>query len=146
MECRFLKVNFESVVTLQTETDYLRCSPMFHGTRRNDGIIYRLPTGALRFGMLHFVFVFMREDDESSMEPVILLRPMDIPIGPRSCKDVDLGLHRVRACTDFCFVSARSIVRGALLVNDPDSQQDFFAVDVVDTDMFLRFRSLFPQL
>jgi len=41
-------------------------------------------------------------------------------------------------------IPLESIVRGALLVEDTNTPGDFFVVDTVDGDMFLRIASLFP--
>lgn len=73
-----------------------------------------------------------------------LVLPMDAPTGSRRSMDRDLGLTRLRArpLASSEFISLQSIVRGALLVPDYDNNGDFFLVDLVDTDMFLRAKSL----
>jgi hypothetical protein len=73
-----------------------------------------------------------------------LILPMDSPIGPRRIVDQDLGLTRLRArpLVSSEFIPLQSIIRGALLVPDFDNYKDFFLVDLVDTDMFLRAQRL----
>lgn len=71
------------------------------------------------------------------------IQPYDEPILPRDRpkKDDDLGLLRVRSRKSS---DVESIVRGALLATDPDvnRKHDRLVIDTVDTDMFLRLRSL----
>ncbi|KAF8240508.1 hypothetical protein L208DRAFT_1232192, partial [Tricholoma matsutake] len=45
---------------------------------------------------------------------------------------------------DAMFVSVRSICCGAFLVAENCKDGDYLVVDVVDTDMFLRIRSMYP--
>ena len=77
----------------------------------------------------------------NSSYPVCLVQPFDVPIGPRRAKDRELGLYRVRAhrnVTELLF--ARTIIRGAPLVQDFEKEGDFFIMDVIDHtgDLFLR--------
>lgn len=73
-----------------------------------------------------------------------LVLPMDSPIGPKRIMDQDLGLTRLRAqaLVSSEFIPLQSIIRGALLVPDFGNYRDFFLVDLVDTDMFLRAQRL----
>ena len=145
-ECRFMKTDFSSMVTWQILTDYLRCSPLFHGQPRNDGIIYKQANGHIAFGQIQFMFTVSLSDQWT--EPIVLILPMKISNGPRSRKDVELGLYRLRACAreEVCFISAYSIVRGALLARDSSSQTDFLVIDLVDTDMFIRVGRAFSSV
>jgi hypothetical protein len=43
------------------------------------------------------------------------------------------------------FISIRSISRGAFIVPEHSKDSDFLVVDVVDTDMFLRIRAMYPN-
>ncbi|KAI0308427.1 hypothetical protein OF83DRAFT_1180860 [Amylostereum chailletii] len=58
--------------------------------------------------------------------------------------DRDLGLLRVRAkpLVHSEFISVKSIVRGALLVEDFDKPGDYLVVDTTDGDMFLQCKAL----
>ena len=76
--------------------------------------------------------------------PLALIQPLDAPIHVQRRKDKDLGFIRVRAKPQQSseFISVRSIIRGALLVEEFDQKGsgEFLVVDVVDGDMFLRLR------
>lgn len=93
--------------------------------------------------MAKLLFVFTCEVDKTSY-PIALIQPHDSPTGDRTLKDKDFGFYRVRAQprTRSEFVSVQSIVRGILLAQDPDFPEEFLVVDVVDTDMYLRMKSL----
>ena len=72
-----------------------------------------------------------------------LIHPYDVGIGVRYRRDIDLGLWRVRAkprsSSEFIFV--HTIIRGAALASDPETAGDYFVVDTIDTDMFLRMKA-----
>ncbi|KAG0693167.1 hypothetical protein DFH29DRAFT_1040601, partial [Suillus ampliporus] len=69
-----------------------------------------------------------------------LILPMDALIGPIRRMDRELRLTRLRARPPSLseFITLHSIIRGALLVPDFANNGDYFLVDTVDTDMFLR--------
>ncbi|KAF7967708.1 hypothetical protein HWV62_33335 [Athelia sp. TMB] len=141
-EYRFLKVDFAHAVDWRTAEDYLRCNPTFHGHPRYDSVIYPTDKG-LVFAQLILLFNCTVADATHS---IALVQPYDehIPASERPKKDRDLGLLRYRARRrKFSeFISVSSIIRGALLVQDPDVPDERFVVDVVDTDMFLRLQHL----
>jgi hypothetical protein len=141
MEYRFLKVNYESIVDFRCATDYLRCNPEFYGKPRYDCIAINTANGYI-FAQL--IFMFSCEVDRKKY-PIALVQPFDAPIPNRSRKDKDLGLCRVRErpCAQSEFVLVSTIVRGALLAEDPENVGDWFVVDLVDTDMFLRLKKIF---
>lgn len=134
-----MKVKYTSAVSWDTATDYLRCNPRFHGRPRYDGVIVNIGNKII-FAKLVFIFECRFEE---VVEPLALVLPLDVPTGPRSRKDKDLGLHRVRAVPriDCEFIPVQSIIRGAMLVQDQDTPDEYFVVDVVDTDMFMRMRT-----
>jgi hypothetical protein len=76
-----------------------------------------------------------------------LVLPLDAPTGRLSRKDKVLRFHRVCAKPrkNSEFISAHSIIRGALLVPDFDKLGEFIVVDVCDGDMSLRLKSLYPE-
>lgn len=73
-----------------------------------------------------------------------LIHPYDVAIGHRRRQDIDLGLYRVRAKPRASpeLISVESIIRGAVLASDPATAGDYFVVDTIDTDIFLRMKSL----
>lgn len=79
-------------------------------------------------------------------QTIALVQPYNepIPARERPHKDKELSLlrYRSRHRKDCTFIAVESIIRGALLARDPDIDDERFVVDVIDTDMFLRLRSL----
>lgn len=141
-ECRFLQVNYESRVDWQQHTDYLRCNPQFFNAPRFDCVFIQTNNNII-LGRLVFLFECAVGND---LFPLALTHPFDAPTGPWLRKDKQLNLFRVRAQpqTRVEFFSVRSIIRGALLVQDGNSL-DYLVVDTVDTDMFLRVREIHLQ-
>lgn len=75
-----------------------------------------------------------------------MIQPMDQSIGRRTAKDKDLRLIRVREKlrSQPEFIPARSIRRGAVLVNQGESYGEYYVFDILDGDMFLRVRNMMP--
>ncbi|KAG1867513.1 hypothetical protein C8R48DRAFT_747364 [Suillus tomentosus] len=109
---KYLQVNYESRVNWRQCKDLLRCNPDCSVGETN-----------LSLALIH---------------------PYDVGIGVRSKHDADLGLWRVRAKPQSSpkFISVRSIIQGAALASDPGRQGDYFIINTVDADMFLRLKSL----
>ncbi|KAG2741161.1 hypothetical protein P692DRAFT_201727134 [Suillus brevipes Sb2] len=144
-EHRYLKVNYESTVNWKLATDYLRCNPSFHGCERRDCALIRTldKDGNDKNIFVRILFMFKFVVGNHTFELALVL-PMDAPTGSRRSVDRDLRLTRLRARPPALseFISLQSIIRGALLVPDPAHNGDFFLVDLVDTDMFLRAKTL----
>jgi hypothetical protein len=89
------------------------------------------------------IYMFHCKVGETELS-LALIHPYDVGIGVRRRQDLDLGLWRVRAkprsSSEFIFVD--SIIRGAALASDPETLGDYFVMDTIDTDMFLRMRAL----
>ncbi|OJT12638.1 hypothetical protein TRAPUB_10879 [Trametes pubescens] len=137
IEARYIKVDYESVVTWRALTDHLRCSPMFQGAPRYDHIIYQIDDNTIGFAQLKFVFVCTFQ---GTQYPVALVKPYNI-IRNRRNMDRDLGLCRVHPCPTTEFVPVECILRGALIVKDvEENSPNFLVIDTVDGDMFLRLR------
>ena len=138
---QLIKVEYESLVDWQVKTDYLRCNPMFHGHPRYDFIIANLPRGHV-FAQL--VLVFICRVGERNYR-LALIQPLDKVSRP-STRNVDKGLsiHRwnIRARSKCEVISLDCIVRGAVLVRDPTFSGDYFVIDVLDEDMFLRVKQI----
>ncbi|KAH9910296.1 uncharacterized protein BXZ73DRAFT_58728, partial [Epithele typhae] len=142
---RYLKVSYRSQVTWKSETDYLRCSEQFHNVPRYDYIIYQLSSGHLAFAKMRLVFAISIAD---TLYPIIYAERLNFPPGPRTKIDKELGLHRLTDSTppQDLFISALSVVRGALVMDDPGhGGLDRLVVDMVDADMFLRLKSGVPE-
>lgn len=97
--------------------------------------------GKVMFARLVFVFTCNFQD---MVEPLALIQPFDARTGIRSRQDRELGLYRVRSQPrqHSEFIPLQSIIRGALLFPDQDQPDEFFVVDVADTDMFIRMKNL----
>ncbi|KAF7799477.1 hypothetical protein EIP86_010712, partial [Pleurotus ostreatoroseus] len=141
-EFKYVKVDFESKITWRTETDYLRCNPQFYGRPRFDGVLVQ-GEDKMFFGILISVFAFTLSD--GNLHPFALIQPLDIPEGPLSRKDKHLHLYRLRSALrrHSIFIHLDTIIRGALLVPDPSEKGDFFVMDVIDADWFMRCREIF---
>ncbi|KAJ6510938.1 hypothetical protein C8R45DRAFT_1050416 [Mycena sanguinolenta] len=140
---QFLKIHFKSLEHWLDDADFLRCNPCFHNRERYDAALVKTTAGNI-FVRLAFVFTC---EVGGKIHPFALVRPLDVRTGQRTAKDKALGLHRVRQrerknCE---FISAHSIIRGALLVPDFDKKGDYFVVDVVDADMYFRLKAMYPE-
>ena len=141
IEYCYVKVNFESKVDWCQYTDYLRCSPSFHGRARHDCAIFRTQQRDI-FGWI--VFLFTCSIDKEKF-PLALVHPYDAGLaGQRLSKDSHLGFWRVReqsrALTEI--FSVHSIIRGALLYPDNARPGEYLVIDTIDTDMFLRVQEM----
>lgn len=138
-----MKVCYESKVDWQQYLDYLYCSPNFHGHERRDFVILKTTTGFI-FAQLLLIFTCSIADH---IFPICLARPLDAPTGQPRVKDLDLGLHRLRAKSSTEFFFAQSIVRGAPLIQAFDKAGDYFVMDVVDHsgDLFVRCKEIFGR-
>ncbi|KAG1851348.1 hypothetical protein DFJ58DRAFT_729007 [Suillus subalutaceus] len=144
-EHRYLKVNYESTVDWKLATDYLRCNPSFHRCEHCDCALIRTldKDGNNKNIFVRILFMFKFTVSNHALELTLVL-PMDAPTGSRRSVDRDLGLTRLRArpLASSEFISLQYIICGASLVPDYDRDGDFFLVDLVDMDMFLRTKGL----
>jgi hypothetical protein len=140
-EHRFVKSYYESRIDWKAKTDYLRCSPNFYSQERYDCVIIH-NTERDFFARLAFIFTYSFDD---VVLPIALVHPFSEVRTLRN-KDKALNLHLVqmRPRGDAMFISVRSICRGAFLVPENSNNGDYLVVDVVDTDMFLHIRSMYP--
>ena len=140
MEFQYLRVNYESMVDWRLRRDLLRCNSKFFGSPRYDCVMIKTEHQPF-FARLIYMFRCKVGGTELSLA---LIHPYDVGIGVRRRQDLDLGLWRVRAkprsSSEFIFVE--SIIRGAALASDPEAVGDYFVMDTIDTDMFLRMKAL----
>jgi hypothetical protein len=129
-------------------TDYLRCSPKFHGKEHHDYILIRTldRNGANKHIFAQLLFMFKFRLGKHSLDLALVL-PMDALNGNRRRLDQDLGFTRVHShlLAESEFMPLESVIHGALLVPDFDSESrhdDFFVVDSIDHDMFLHVKQL----
>ncbi|KAF8072161.1 hypothetical protein FPV67DRAFT_1667598 [Lyophyllum atratum] len=148
-EYRFIKADFESQVDWRAYTDYLRCSPSFHHAPRYDCVlIHSKPNNY--FARLIFVFTYnvpSPHDDTRSHVPIpmALVQPFATMKDIKK-KDVELRLLRLKEDSRKAsiVIPARSIIRGAYIVHDNETDRGGMVIDTVDGDMFLRMQDMFP--
>ncbi|KAG1796452.1 uncharacterized protein HD556DRAFT_1431467 [Suillus plorans] len=140
-EHRFLKVHYESTIDWKQTTDYLRCTPGFHGQPRYDCALIQLAQEVSVFVRLVFIFSCQLLD-VGSFE-FALVQPFTAGIGASRRSDRDLRLTRVKAVprASSIFVPVQSFIRGAVCFPDPDHRDEFLVVDHIDSDMFVRMKS-----
>ncbi|KAI9574141.1 hypothetical protein HD554DRAFT_2228583 [Boletus coccyginus] len=140
-EHAYLKVNYASEVDWKWATDYLRCTPSFHGRPRYDCALVQLTEERTAF--VRLIFAFKCTIMESDFR-FVLVQPYTARIGSQRRLDHDLKLSRARAVprSQAIFIPVDSIIRGALLYPDATSHDDFFVVDHIDGDMFLHTMSM----
>ena len=135
-----LKVTYRSLVDWKYKTDYLHCSPNFHGQARYDFLITETAEKPF-FAQLLFLFACTVN---STHYPLALVLPFDAPIGVPTALDHHLQLYCVhsQSQTKAEFISVKSIIHGCVIVTDPTKPEHGVILDVLDTDMFLQVRSI----
>ena len=136
-EYRFIKVKYESAVDWNIKTDYMRCSPKFNGHPWYDFVLAKIG-GGLVFARLVFVFTCRVSRLNYRLALVEVLDKQT----RTSTRNVDkkLSIHRwhIRHRKRCEVISLDCIVRGAVLVGDTKHTGDFFVIDALDDDMYLR--------
>ena len=96
------------------------------------------------FAQLILIFALSIGDTEYSLA---YIQPLDRPTDPVENKDADLGLYRVGAQprNKAEFISIHPIIRGAYIVPDLEKEAEFFVVDTIDGDMFLRLQEMYKN-
>ena len=97
------------------------------------------------FAKLVVMFVVKAEGQQVLMA---LVQGADKGIGGRPrVVDRDFGLHRLKMWerTASRFIPLQSIIRGALVAHDSQNHDEYVIVDIIDPDMFLRVRAMYPD-
>lgn len=138
-EYQFIKVKYESFVDWTIKEDYLRCNPSFHGNPRYDFVIANL-SGGHTFARL--VFVFTCQVAEQNYRLALIQRLKKQSRTAEKEFDKNLSIHRwqIRPRDRCEVVPIDCVVRGALLVKDPKYVDDYFVIDTLDEDMYLRVK------
>ncbi|KIN97214.1 hypothetical protein M404DRAFT_32556 [Pisolithus tinctorius Marx 270] len=141
-EYRYLLVNYESTVTWNQCTDRLRCNPSFFGVPRYDCALIQYTETETAFVRLICMFSCVIPDI-GNME-FILAQPFTTRIGPAHTIDRDLRLKRVKTVPRAAsiFIPLCLIIRGAVLAPDTEHDDEFFVVEQLDSDMFLRTQAM----
>lgn len=120
-------------------TDILHCKESFHGRQRYDHVIVATERGYFFARLLRLFKISVATESHY----LAYVQSYCRPAGQARRKDKDLGLYRLRVkASPYEIISTESIVRGALLVQDSERSDDYFVVNTVDGDMFLRMQSL----
>ncbi|KZS99986.1 uncharacterized protein LAESUDRAFT_667143 [Laetiporus sulphureus 93-53] len=148
-EHRFLKIHYESKETWKQITDYLHCSPDFHGHPRCDCVVLATDDPAKPvFGRLLLLFTYTVDNVKY---PLALVEPFN---GQgqhgqwRLKQDIDVGFYHLYSNLHIPseIFSIHSIIQGALIVPDFIKEVEYLIVGVVDADMFLCTKGLFPRV
>ncbi|KAJ6610879.1 hypothetical protein B0H10DRAFT_2165954 [Mycena sp. CBHHK59/15] len=139
--CQFLKIFYQSLEDWSDQADFLCCSPNFHRHPRFDGALVLTANGNI-FVQLIYVFEFTTNGKKY---PFALVQPLDAPVGFITAKEKDLKLFRVRAKPRQAseFIPVRSIIHGAVLMPNSKKVGEFFVMDVLEGDMFLRLHDMY---
>ncbi|KAG2103715.1 uncharacterized protein F5147DRAFT_746667 [Suillus discolor] len=103
----------------------LRCNPKLFGSPRYDCVIIKTKHQPF---FAHLIYMFRCKVGGTELS-LALIHPYDVGIGVRRRQDLDLRLWR-------------SIIHGVALASDPEAVNDYFVMDTIDTDMFLRMKAL----
>ncbi|EIW78276.1 hypothetical protein CONPUDRAFT_60954 [Coniophora puteana RWD-64-598 SS2] len=141
-EFRFLKVNYESSEHWRQCTDYLRCHPSFHGHPRYDCALVQISDDEQAFVRFVIIFKIMLPGLSEPLS-LALVHPYTAGLpGLEKKVDKDLGFIRVKAAPrkSAIVIPLDLIVRGAMLVPDFKSTNEFLVNTYIDGDMFLRMQ------
>jgi hypothetical protein len=145
LEYRYLKVSFTSKVTWRIEINHLRCNPSFNNKPRYDYVLVSTPNGVI-FAQLLFMFT-TATPSEDRIDPWVLIQPLDaqVPQPSRQERDFQLFRIRARARTSSRFISAKSIIRGVIVIPTYITEGDYYVFDLLDDDIFVRVRDLWKE-
>src|ERR1700722_9360787 len=103
-----------SKVTWQIEINHLRCNPNFNNKPRYDYVLVSTPNSVI-FAQLLFIFTTATKD---RIDPWILIQPLDAQAPQPSTRERDFQLFRIRARarTSSCFILAKSIIHGVVVI------------------------------
>ncbi|KAG1874443.1 hypothetical protein F4604DRAFT_1880894 [Suillus subluteus] len=137
-EHHYLKVNYESMVDWKQVTDHLQCNPQFHrvATLMAEETIF-----------VRLIFLFRCSISNFGSFEFVLVQPYTVRINSACRTDHFFKFTHVKAVprASSIFVPLSSFIRGAVLVPDPDHQDEHLVVDHIDSDMFLRMKAQVPQ-
>lgn len=129
------------MVDWHIKTDYLRCNPMFSGRPRYDFVIVDRP-GGLVFAQLAFVFVCRVGGHDYHLALVQSLEKKSRSNMKIIDKNLSISRWHIRPRDRCEVIPLNYIVRGAVLVEDAQYSGDYFVIDTLDEDMFLRVHKM----
>ena len=130
------------MISWREESDLLRCSPSFFEAARYDSIIFHDFGDTFTFAKLVFAIACDLPHSHGRV-PMLLVQPMQQI--QRRLMERELGLYPLKAkpSSQCWFIPLQSLIRGAVLYEDTVRAGHYFAVDVIDSDMFAHVRSCF---
>lgn len=84
---------------------------------------------------------------QDRIEPWALIQPYDATVGRPTTREKDLQLFRIRAKarTSSCFISAKLIIRGVVIIPTFLKDNNYYVFDVLDDDLFMRVQDLWKE-
>lgn len=132
-------VNYKNVVDWKLSTDRLRCNESFYGAERRDHVLVQSKDRHFFVRLLRLFKVTVKGQTHALAYVESYCRPS----GSLRRRDKDLGFYRLQLkARRYEIISLESVVRGAVLVLDSENSGEYFVVDTIDADMFLRMKSL----
>jgi hypothetical protein len=153
IEHQFIKANYESFVDWHSHTDYLRCSPNFHGDKRYDCVYVNNEPQKDFFACLLSVFtytlkasddVIIKDGHDSITIPFALVLPFTEALLRKKDHELCFICLKEKKPTESLILPARSIHCGAYIIPEGIKQSTSLVVDISDDDMFLRMFSIYP--
>ena len=141
-EYMLMKVGYESIINWEIKTDYLRCNSKFHGNPRYDFVIVELPRGRV-FARLACIFICWIGRCDYRLALIQALDKSTRQNTKAIDKELSILRWHIRAQNRCEVVPLDSIVRGAVLLEDIKNSGDYFVIDTLDGDMFLRLKQKF---
>ena len=134
-------MKYESIVDWHARTDYLRCNPKFNKHPRFDFIIADCSQGRV-FAQLAFVFVCRVGGRDHHLALVQPLEKKSRTNMRSTDKNLSISRWHIQARNRCEVIHLDWIVRGAVLVADTKYKGDYFVIDTLDDDMFLRVKRM----
>ena len=81
------------------------------------------------------------------IEPWVLIQPYDATVGQPTPREKDLQLFRIhaKAHKSSCFISAKLIIHGVVILPTFLKDDSYYVFDVLDDDLFMRVQELWKE-
>jgi hypothetical protein len=91
--------------------------------------------------------MFTTATSEDRIDAWVLIQPLDAQVPQPSPQERDFQLFRIRARarTSSRFISAKSIIRGVIVIPTYIMESDYYVFDLLDDDIFFRVRDLWKE-
>ena len=80
-------------------------------------------------------------------DPWVLIHPYDTEVGRPTPLERNLQLFRIhaKARASSRFISAKSIIRGVVVIPTNTKDSDYFVFDLLDDDLFMHVKDLWKE-